>query len=631
MPGLRRHPLDPRGWSRRRVWGLGILGALALVALFGALRMASVRVDLLTAREELLRARQAAATLQFDSAGASLIGARERLEAARRTAGSFPLGPLRAVPLAGSPIRAAAALSSAGLDAVAAGRLVVDATSTLPSSGSGALDGGDVSGFHTAARSSTGSIGAAVERLDVAIETLRGPSSAVLPFVAAPAQAMSDELSAYERQLRAVHNGLGLAAELSGPDAEARLLVLSQNTLELRPTGGYIGSYGVLRFTSGTVQLERYEPIESLPPPVPPMEPPPELAPALPRYWSLSNVNWWPDFPTTATVAREMFRRQGGGTVDGVLALTESALARVVGAIGPLHVPGYTQPVAEQGFAERLTYEIELKRPFDNPRKRFLTEMSKVVFATALDLSAPRVPVLVSALGTAVGAGDIQLWFADGARQRRIQDMVIAGRLPRPEGDFLMVIDTNLTASKANLGVVKDITYEVGRSDDGKAVARLRIDVRNDGEASVLNPGYNALLRVYVPPGARLALGKERQGLALPDAGYEVFAQQVTVAPKSRQVAVFDYVLPESALPDGPYALTWVRQVGTSRDSLTALVEGRGITVPASQRSFHMGKLPPPSDHNKVIRWFRERWLVEKVLGSSAGFWPFRDSWLLLR
>ena len=48
-------------------------------------------------------------------------------------------------------------------------------------------------------------------------------------------------------------------AKLTAPDTDARILLLSQDTMELRATGGFIGSFGVFHFDHGTVKLERFD------------------------------------------------------------------------------------------------------------------------------------------------------------------------------------------------------------------------------------------------------------------------------------------------------------------------------------------------------------------------------------
>lgn len=54
-----------------------------------------------------------------------------------------------------------------------------------------------------------------------------------------------------------------------GAGHEVRLLLLSQDTLELHPTGGFIGSYGVLQFFKGTARLETFQATEDLVQPSP--------------------------------------------------------------------------------------------------------------------------------------------------------------------------------------------------------------------------------------------------------------------------------------------------------------------------------------------------------------------------
>ena len=53
-----------------------------------------------------------------------------------------------------------------------------------------------------------------------------------------------------------------------------------------------------------------------------------------------ADVNLTPDFPTAAALAREMYRQRSGRTVDGVLATDPVALSYLLGAVGPVKVPG---------------------------------------------------------------------------------------------------------------------------------------------------------------------------------------------------------------------------------------------------------------------------------------------------
>lgn len=587
---------------------------LGVLALLFVPRLLEARRQLTFARSDLQGARTAVVLRSDDEARESLGQARKRLADVQRHARGFPLGLTRPVPLLGSPSRALDDAARAGMEAVAAGDAIVRAGTSFPDSGPVAVTGQDLSGFHAAAVDAGHELDQAQLHLEAARQSLEGPTGALLPPVSGPARAMLQELEHGHRQLVGARRGITLLTDLVGPQADVRLLLLAQDSLELRPTGGYIGSFGVLRFFQGTVALERYQATEDLPAPEPPMKAPGQLAPLLPGGWRLSNVNWWPDFPTTASTATEMFKRQGGGEVNGVLAVTEHAIARLIGALGPLQVPGYAEPVVEKGFDERVVREVELKRPLDIPRKRFLIELSKVVFGRLFNLPGERLPGVTQAIDRSVGVGDLQVWFADPARQRHVVGTRWSGALPSVDHDFLMLADVNLSASKANLGVVKDVTYRVRRQGTDGLVAEVKVAIRNEGRETPVNPLYNSFLRVYVPRDAELVDPDKDQyddGEA-PDGRYRVFSQYFIVDPGSEATATFRYRLPEGVAPDGKYRLTWVRQVGTPGDSLVAVVPGR---TTESDPGNQVLEVRADVRGNRVVEFLRRRWVVRKLTG----------------
>jgi hypothetical protein len=558
--------------------GVGFL----LLALSG---LTQGRRNLLLARGNLSAARHALSQRDDANAKARLDRAATQVASARASASSLPLRVISPVPLMGSPARALSAAAKAGAEGVAAGRVIAEASASFPTSASATVDGHDLTAFHDAAARSQKAVELAGLHLTIAARTLDGPSAAVLPPISRPAKAMRAEIDEGRRQLAGVTRGLSLLGDLTSPTSDVRLLLLSQDTLELRPTGGFIGSFGVLQFAHGTARLEDFRASEDLPQPSPPLPGPEGLSGYLSRSWNLGNANWWPDFPTSATAAADLFRRQGGGEVDGVLALTELATARLVGALGGLKLPSYTQPVVEDGFDLRTVYEVEQKQPLDVPRKKFLIELSDVLFDRLFSLPAEKLPAVTDAVRRSISAGDVQLWFKDARRQDALAGTAAAGALPRTDEDFLMLVDANLTGSKANLDTTKQVDYRVERRADGRLMGHLRVEVRNDGAPSDINPFYNGYLRVYAPAGSELLeppSSPEIKRLA-PDGGYEVFAQPAIVLPKESKVVTFDYLLPASVGDGGKYRLTWVRQVGTGRDRLRVVAGGGSGEVGADR------------------------------------------------
>ena len=73
-------------------------------------------------------------------------------------------------------------------------------------------------------------------------------------------------------------------------------------------------------------------------------------------YWGLRDANLSGDFPTTAKLAMQVFQEEGGGPVDGNIALTPTVIAHVLNVIGPIKVPQYNETITAQNLEDKLHY-----------------------------------------------------------------------------------------------------------------------------------------------------------------------------------------------------------------------------------------------------------------------------------
>jgi hypothetical protein len=602
-PSSSNHPslgvADAVARNRRRRGGFRralLVGALC-VALVGP---GALGVDgLLTARREMRNVRVelnnfwvAMSGYNVDTARVALASAEQHLGRAWDAGTAFPLPLLKWIPLVGSPVRALESGHRAAKEIIGAGWIVADAAGELPAS----VAAGDhsLSRVHGAAVHSEAEVEQAALRLAAAGLALQGPVGAFLPPISERAQRMLDKVGRAETQFDEARGGLNILAGLTAPGVDARLLVVALDSTELRPTGGDIGSFGVVHIHDGKADLERYAASDSLPLPDPPMTPPAEMVPVLTaRGWELTNANWWPDFPTSAANVAEMFRRQGGGKVDGVVALTDQVIARILEVLGPIRLPSYAEPVTAEGFAKRALYEIELKRPSDNPRKKFLIELSAEVFKRLSHLPSGDAPKVLGALHQAASAGEVQVWFSRPEWQSVIAGTEFSGALPAtsPSRDFLMLVESNMVNSRANAELVRAARYTVTRHDDSHLAAHLEITYRNQGERSSINPGYFGLLHLYVPKGAELIGGGRAQDAE--DGPYGFFTRSLEVPPKGELKVTFDYLLPASVGQAGTYEMTWLRQSGTPKDSLVVIVGDKRFEANPAQRQFEIAATAP--------------------------------------
>lgn len=141
--------------------------------------------------------------------------------------------------------------------------------------------------------------------------------------------------------------GVTVAPHLLGAEEPRTCLLLAQNNHELRATGGFISSVALMRVANGRiVELDFRDSyaVDDLSQPHP-LPPEPLERYMLAQIWLLRDANWYPDFPTSAEVARELYELDQGVLVDGVIAVDLVGVASLVAGLGPIHLEEHDEDV----------------------------------------------------------------------------------------------------------------------------------------------------------------------------------------------------------------------------------------------------------------------------------------------
>jgi hypothetical protein len=345
---------------------------------------------------------------------------------------------------------------------------------------------------------------------------------------------IASRLAPLREYLPLATSGLQIAQRLPGllgAGSPQVYLVLTQNSDELRPTGGYINAAGHVILDQGRIVefiMQDSYAVDKLSQAYPyPPDPIREYMAA--DYWVLRDANWSPDFPTSARTAIELYELGQGISADGVVALDQQALAYLIRAFEPIDVAG------EQVTGENV---IELMRQHWAPdqdqamnewwrgRKSFMLEVAQAVRQKAEgDLGAIKFSVLLEALGQALAEKHILLYMSDPAMARFLEERNWAGALAPVEGDYLLAVDANLGFNKASALVERRLTYQVRLAEEGGAQAHATLLYqhrgRKQGTACRHEPRYDPVyvqnmercywdyLRLVVPGDAQLVSGPE--------------------------------------------------------------------------------------------------------------------------
>jgi LPXTG-site transpeptidase (sortase) family protein len=580
----------------KAVWAVAI--GFVLIAVVAGAWMVSVRSRGLEAQQHLLAARSAGVA-EVSDVGAPAVSQLSHAcdEAARADAllrdvsgqvqAVLPLvDALGSVPGVGSRARGQAAALETGTQLAAAGTALcsgmeplaalLDPNATAPATGSSSTRGA-----LRALLNARPTLVEAAYRLDQTLVALRDASDDDLDASArASMQSLRERLPGMAQTLRDTTSLL----DLLGASGERRFLLVSQNPDELRATGGYIGSAGVLAVSDGDVRLVEYGTSRAYDTPASMRA----VTPApfdsyLGDYWEFAGANWWVSFPDVARQLEYFYAlARPGQSIDGVVALDQSGLQRLLEAVGPVEVPEYGEMVGADDVQAALDRHVHAGDGSDEVgRKQFTAALSAAVLQRVLNAPQSQVSGLVRAVRRALDEQHLLVAVADpaaaGVLARRHWD---AALLPA-SGDALMVVETEVGASKQSQMVKRTVNYAVDLGPDPHAQLSMtytNLATPEQRPDVVFMPTYYTFVRAYAPAGAELlgADGFVGQPTAYQECGRTVFGGKVSVARDGTTQVALKYRLPAQAANPNGYDLLVQQQPGVPPGQLTV-----NVTAPA--------------------------------------------------
>lgn len=564
------------------------VAALVLAAAWGGEHTWAAATAGSQGRAALLRAEAELGSRRLDRASGALSDARRSFARMRNEMGG--LGPLlpvaRRVPFVRTQVRAVEVLAGAGILLARSGEEVVEAAAPiLRPSDTGATFAGAVAGL----RGADAHLRRGVAGVDAALAqvSLLDRYRLVGPLGRAH-RALADELPPAAARARTAERGLRALITFAGGSGPRRYLVFSQNPDEVRPTGGYLGSYGVLDAQRGRLALERYDSVESWYEPRPqavvpgPQAPLALRVPSPPVRQTIANVNTAPDWPQAARLAMDLWGKGGEQPVDGALALAPDFLARVLAVLGPVEVPSFGETVTAANLVERTDYHTHLEgaRQGDPNRKRFLTALAAVVVGRLLDAPASRWGGLAAAVATGFDRREAMAWTRDTGVARALAERGWDGTLPAAAGDFFADAEFEYMA-KNGRGLRRTYDHHVVLHRDGSAMVTTTVTIANTRPFSaggLQNLDSASYIALYGPHGATLDPASDPPvSDEAPVAGHPASGWLRSAEPLRTTTLTVVWRVPHLAerRPDGrwTYALHWMRVPAHAGDRLRLRVD----------------------------------------------------------
>ena len=406
--------------------------------------------------------------------------------------------------------------------------------------------------------------------------------------------------------------------DLLGGNGPRKYLFLFQNNQEMRATGWFIGSYGLMDIADGRIRNffidVIFNPDGQLQEKIIPPKPIQKISAA----WSLHDSNWFPNFPISAKEAINFYEKTGGPTADGVITLTPTEMQKLLAITGPIEMKDYDVTIDADNFIEKTQSEIEVDYDKEeNKPKKILSDLAPIILDKIFNARDTKsIAMTIQALSSGLSEKHILLYSENENLQKIISERGWSGEILSTQKDYLSVVNSNINGFKTDGVIDETISHEAEVQSDGSIVDTVIITRHHNGGNyayewwNKVNADY---MRVYVPLGSKLlevsgqtretnnspldytALGfkkdqsvqNEENGILVDeDSGtkiYEdsektVFANWTYVSPQETMTIKYKYLLPfkitlEENKPVNSYSLLAQKQSGSIGSNFSSSVK----------------------------------------------------------
>mgnify|MGYP001584455555 CR=1 FL=1 len=385
------------------------------------------------------------------------------------------------------------------------------------------------------------------------------------------------------------------APYLLGMESDRNYLVLFQNDKELRPTGGFLTAYSIMKVSKAKFEPvssddiynldAKYKPNLKAPQPIVDLIKGPYV---LSQNIRLRDINYSPDFEVSMDLFTEESKGIGLTDIDGIIAVDTHLLVNLLDSLGEIGVPGFgnfSSKTDPRCNCPQVVYELESFADVEGPiiwdpltgiiilrpknsdnRKKIIGPLMNSILANTMAQPKEKIPGLLDSMFKSVIEKHVLFYLYNESAQKAVEGFGIAGKIDEKyQGDYLHISDSNLGGRKSNLYVKQEVDQEITVNKDGIIEKTVILTYKNpekhDGWLNSVLPNW---VRIYVPEGSKLISveGLEKEYDSVSELGKTVFSGYFKLRPEGVSKVTFRYSLPFKK-GTGDYKMFIQKQAGT--------------------------------------------------------------------
>ncbi len=394
--------------------------------------------------------------------------------------------------------------------------------------------------------------------------------------------------------------------EILGGKQKKTYLVLFENNMELRPTGGFVGAIALVSFSGGKLNdfsvMDTYSVDGQLKGFVQAPKP-------LEKYmdqpaWFIRDANWNSDFPSSAVKIEWFLDKAIGKEVDGVIAVDLEFVKNILEELGPIYLEDFDKEINHENIYEIAQFEIGNSTVKESRQEAlFLAAIARELLEEVTSSNKDQFLGIAREILESLEEKHALIFLHNTSVQKSISELGWDGSVYQTScsgncyADWVGLVDANIGANKAN--------YYMERNADFTSFIRnnfikrkLTINITNNAE---FNPEdyneYKTYLRVLAP-----ADSKFEKIEIVSAAGTRAVEPDIEILSGRKEAGVFVKIEPgdtktvnfvwEGSVDldfnkSGEYLLSWRKQPGTKNDKIaTQFVFPEGVVAKIEQTDF---------------------------------------------
>ncbi len=425
-----------------------------------------------------------------------------------------------------------------------------------------------------------------IEKLKKEIETIEehiGVLTQKLPLQFTIVKRIQPQLTDLVESLQKVKKILPYIDPLLAHEEEEKYLLFFANNMELRPGGGFLGSFGILKIKDYTIEdIEIHDVYDADGQLIAHIDPPEPIRKYLQiPHGFLRDSNFSPDFPEDYEKAKLFLEKEINlKDFSGAILITTTAIEHILDAFGNLYIPDFNEYINRRNFY--LKAQIHSEKDFfpgSIQKKSFLSSLAKQLIIN-LEIASPK--QLAIAVKKSLDEKQIIMYFDEKEIQDVIDPLYWSGRTIQPRCisesyqncvvDYLFPYDANVGANKVNFFITRSMNLKTKINSKGEIQHTLSVRFQNESPDEVFPGGtYKNYFQIMLPLNSVLSR-VTKDGVLVEDfeekiAQFKTIGLYFELPPKKTIEVKITYTLGEQLNNGrGIYQLIVQKQIGSSNN-----------------------------------------------------------------